>query len=155
MTNRSHITQRNGSSRMVLTDDIRPFPEQIRFSLERMNGTTFWAWSLWRAPEGANLLASLPFSDEYMQCAGSAQALTIEVRIVGSDGTARQYTVGKPNGTTDGALTKSISWDDGRHSTKVYPHEVFTAEEAADVFYAYYLSNAVDDPYVLREHGQS
>lgn len=52
-----------------------------------------------------------------------------------------------------GELTESISWDDGRRSTKVYAHEVFTADEAAEVFYAYFLTDKVAEPYVLRELG--
>lgn len=146
---RSHITQRNGASRMPLVDDIRPYEDQIRFTLNRMDGTTFWAWSLWRAPEGADLLEALPLSDEYLQCAGSAEAMTIELRMPAGDGAARQYTVGKPGGDAD-AAPETIPWDDGRRSTEVLPHEVFTADDAADVFGAYFRAGEVGAPYVLR-----
>lgn len=151
MTKPSHITQRNGSSRMVLIDDIRSHAEQIRFSLNRMNGESFWAWALWRAPEGTDLLASIPLSDEYIQCAGSAQAMTIEMRTLESDRSARQYTVGRPGGDTEGNPTEVIRWDGGGHSKKVFPSEVFTADEAAEVFYAYFRTDKVTEPYILRE----
>lgn len=151
MTGPRHITQRNASSRTVLVDDIRPYEDQIRFTLNRMNGTTFWAWSLWRAPEGANLLESLPFSEEYLQCAGSAEAMTIEIRAVSDGEGARQYTVGKAGGAADGP-EETIRWDDGRHSTALSPHEVFTADEAAEVFSAYFRTGGIGDGYALRRH---
>lgn len=42
MTQATHIVQSNGRSRGPLTDSVRPFPDQIGFSLNRMNGTSFW-----------------------------------------------------------------------------------------------------------------
>ena len=78
MTKPTHITQRNGRSRGALLDEFRPYSEQIRFVLLQMNGSSFWAYSLWRAPEGADLLESIPFSEEYMQCAGTADALALD-----------------------------------------------------------------------------
>lgn len=151
MTRPTHISQMNGSSRGALIDDFRPYPEQIRYAVNQMDGSSFWAWSLWRAPEGADLLESIPFNDEYMQCAGTAEALTIEIRRLDPDGTAHQYTIGKPGGERVGEPTEVIHWDEGRHSTTVFPHEVFTADEAAVIFYTYFLTDAVSQPYELRE----
>ncbi|MDJ1114601.1 hypothetical protein [Microbacterium dauci] len=73
MTEPTHIVQSNGFSRMPLIDTLRPFEEQLRFTLNRMDGATLWAYSLWRAPEGASLRASLPFSDEYLQSAATGR----------------------------------------------------------------------------------
>ena len=88
MTKWTHIRQFDGFSRGPLTDTVRPYPDQIRHALTTMNGTSKWAYSLWRAPEGADLLEDIPFSDEYLQCAGSVEAMTIEVRIVDDEGEA-------------------------------------------------------------------
>lgn len=151
MTKPTHIDQMNGRTRGAFLDDLRPYPDEIRFVLNRMNGTSFWAWSLWRAPEGADLLESIPFSEEYMQCAGTAKALALEVRRLDPDGTAHQYAIGKPGGDLTGEPTEVIRFDNGRHSTTVYPHEVFTADEAAVVFYTYFLTNEVSQPYELRD----
>ncbi|KQR48123.1 hypothetical protein ASF87_04140 [Microbacterium sp. Leaf161] len=151
MNQPTHIRQINDSVRGALVDYVRPYPDQIRFSLNQMNGMSTWAWSLWRAPEGADLLESIPLSGKYMQCAGAADALTIEVRRLDTDGTAHQYTIGKPDGDLSGAPTEVIHWDEGRHSTTVYPHEVFTADEAAVIFYTYFLTDMVSQPYELRD----
>jgi hypothetical protein len=151
MTEPTHVASHNNYVRGALVDYFRPYPEQIRFSLCQLDGTSSWSYSLWRAPEGADLLDSIPFSEEYMQCAGTADALALEVRRIEDDGTPHQYAIGKPGGDCTGEPTEVIHFDDGRHSTTVYPHEVFTADEAAVVFYTYFLTNEVSQPYELRD----
>jgi len=148
----THVQQVNGSSRSALLDSMRPYPEQIRFTLNRMNGTSFWAYSLWRAPKGTNVVEDTPLSEEYIQCAGSAEAMTIEVRTLDPDdaSVAYQFTIGKP-GDYSGEPTATIAWDDGRHTAKVYPSEIFTADEAATAFYTYFETNGVTRFYNLRE----
>jgi hypothetical protein len=147
----THVTQSNGQSRGPFVDSVRPYPYQLRSTLRRMNGTSFWAYAMWRAPDGADLLADVPLSDEYLQCAGRADAMTVELRTLDPDGTAHQYVVGRPGGDDTGEPTEVVRWDDGRHGTTVHPHEVFPADEAADAFYAYFLTDEVAGPYVLRE----
>jgi hypothetical protein len=151
MSTPTHIRQLDGFSRGPLIDSVRPFPDQIRHALSTMDGRSKWGYSLWRAPEGANLLEDIPLSDEYLQCAGSADALTIEVRIVDGDGTARQYALGRLSPGSPAEPSVAISWDRGRHSTTVSPNEVFTADEAAQIFYAYFLTDRVPETYRLRE----
>lgn len=149
MAHRTHIEQSNGYSRGPLIDTIRPYREAIQFALNRLNGQTNWAYSLWRAPEGSDLLEDIPLSDEYIQSAGTATAMTVEIRVLDAEKTAHQYVVGKPGQEQTGEPTEVIRWE--QNSTKIYPHEVFTADEAAEVFYAYYLTNRVPESYVLRE----
>jgi hypothetical protein len=150
MASDTHVTQSNGFSRGPLINSIRPYQDQLRFSLGRMNGTTFWAYSLWRAPDGADLRDDVPLSESYLQCAGSAEALTIELRQLDEEGTPHQWVVGKPGEAPSGPPTAVIRWDDGKHSTTVHPHEVFTAAEAGDVFVAYFLTDAVPAQCTLR-----
>ena len=151
MTTPTHIVQLNGFARSPLVDVARPYEDQIRFSVRRMDGAKLWAYSLWRAPDGADLLAEIPFSEEYIQCAGDAEGVTVEVRVVDEAGMAHQYTVGKPTGGDDSEPTETIRWDEGRHSTKMHPHEVFTLDEAADLFVAYYRDDRVPADHTLRE----
>lgn len=151
MSKPTHIVQSNGNSRGPLGNRVRPYPDQIRVSLNAMDGTDFWAYSLWRAPEGADLLESIPFADDYIQSAGSAMAMTVEVRLTDAAGVERQYVVGKPDTVPEGEPSEVVRWDDGRYSTTVFAGEVFTADEAAEVFYAYFLTDRVPDGYPLRE----
>lgn len=148
----THIRQLDGSRRDALVDDVRPYPDQIRHSLNRLNGSSEWGYSLWRAPDGTDPRVEVTESEEYMQSAGSAEAMTIEIRKVDHEGTAHQFTVGRSEERSTDDLTEVIAWDNGRFSTKVHPSEVFTADEAAKVFYTYFLHGDVTEPYVLREH---
>ncbi|MGH7218060.1 MAG: hypothetical protein ACREGE_01250 [Candidatus Microsaccharimonas sp.] len=148
----THVQQVNGSSRSALLDSMRPYPEQIRFTLNQMNGTSFWAYSVWRAPKGADVVEDTPLSEEYIQCIGSAEAMILEVRTLDPDdpSVAYQFTIGKP-GDYSGRPLETLIWDNGRRSMKVYSGEVFTADEAATVFYTYFESNGVTRFYNLRE----
>ncbi|GAA3599104.1 hypothetical protein GCM10022198_24180 [Klugiella xanthotipulae] len=152
MTERTHIRQLDGVSRGPLIDTVRPYPDQIRYSLNRLDGSSAWSYSLWRTPEGADLLEDIPLSETYMQCAGAAAAMTVEVRLETSEGVFRQYVVGKPLNEHAEAPTEVISWGQREQDrTQVYSNEVFTADEAAEVFYDYFLTDKVSGLYVLRE----
>lgn len=151
MSRHTHVVESNGYSRGPLIDSVRPYPDAIRFALNRLNGTSFWAYSLWRAPAGTDFLKDIPLSDEYVQSAGTAQVMTVEVRVLDANGAAHQYVIGKPGDRPAGAPTEVIHWEDGRHSTTVYPNEMFTADEAADVFYVYFQTDEVPESYTLRE----
>lgn len=58
-----------------------------------MNGTTFWAYSLRRPPEGADLLDDLPLSESSLQCAGSAEAGDVFVACFLTDAVPAQCTL--------------------------------------------------------------
>lgn len=70
--------------------------EEIGQLLERMDGLDIFAVSLWALPEGKRLddvdLKAWP--KEYIQCAGSANRLTVEIRRVES-GTPHQFVIGR------------------------------------------------------------
>lgn len=149
----THVQQVNDSVRNALLDNMRPYPGQIRFVLGQMNGTSFWKYRLWRAPKGSNVMKDKPFSEEYIQCTGSAEAMTIEVRTLDpdDDSVAYQFVIGKPDDYV-GKPSATITWDDGqRTSEKLYLSEIFTADEAATVLYTYFETNGVTKFYNLRE----
>lgn len=155
MTEPTHIQMTNGGSTSVLLDSIRPYEEQIRFVIKRMDGMKLWAYCIWRVPEGLETLNPKTWDngqEEYLQCAGSADALTIELRVLDGDGAAHQFVLGKEAATPTGEPTEEISWSNGEYKVKVYPHEVFSAEEAGDAFCDYYKNGMeMAGPYVVRE----
>lgn len=83
-----------------------------------------------------------------MQAAGSAEAMTVEVRLPGPDGESRLYTIGRPEPADGTTILVPIS---DTRAVRVFSNEVFTANEAAVIFYPYYLTDVVSQPYVLRE----
>ncbi|APA98535.1 hypothetical protein [Nocardia seriolae] len=86
---------------------------------------------------------------QYLQCAGAADALSVEIRTI-VDGTPRLFILGRP-GDYHGEPTVTIPFQRGNHELHVYPAEVFTADEAAQMFYSYYRTGALEGDYHLRE----
>ncbi|MDJ1114600.1 hypothetical protein [Microbacterium dauci] len=76
--------------------------------------------------------------------------MTIEVRTVDASGIATQFVVGKPADDA-GDATETITWDGGTQRTLVSANEVFTADEAAEVFSAHFRTDEVPAGYTLRE----
>ena len=57
---------------------------QITTHLQEMNGVEKWSLSMWRVPHAPDESDTTPpFTSDYIQCAGSADAMTIEVRVAG------------------------------------------------------------------------
>ncbi|MEV7800616.1 hypothetical protein AB0O14_16125 [Microbacterium foliorum] len=132
-----------------LTDDYRPIPDQLRRMLGLLDAKQEWTYSIWRGADPTNIVGFRePANDSFMQAAGSADAMTVEVRLPGPDGESHLYTVGRPD-PADGT-TALIPISDDR-AVRVFSNEIFTADEAAVIFYTYYLTDAVSQPYVLRE----
>lgn len=132
-----------------VTDGYRPISEELRFVLGQLDGERKYSYVIWRAehPE-KRYVTPEDMTDFFMQAAGSADQMTVEVRLSGPDGESHLYTVGRP-GPADGTTTLIPISDD--RAVRVFSNEVFTADEAAVIFYTYYLTDAVSQPYVLRE----
>lgn len=150
MTNqRTHAQQFTSGQMGWITENRRPAPEHLRLMLRRLDAADECTYSIWRGADPTNIVGFRePATDSFMQAAGSADALTVEVRLPGPDGESRLYTVGRPE-SADGRTTL-IPISDTR-AVRVFSNEVFTADEAAVIFYTYYLTDAVSQPYVLRE----
>lgn len=145
---RTHIVMSNSESTGPLLDNLRPYPEQIRFALNQMNGDTFWEYRLWRAPADANLLETLPDSGGYLQCGGRAEAMTLQWRRLDADGVTHQYAVGKSDVPQD-APAVHFAARTGGSVGDVPADQVFTADEAARVVHHYFLTDTVPDGYRL------
>lgn len=147
----THIRQVNGSHREAFRNNMRPYPETVRSTLNKMDGTLFWAFALWRAPKGTDFSKDLPESSTYMQCIGSAEAMMVEVSHPDPDDPNVVYRliVGKP-GDYSGEPSETLIWNEGRQSARVYPGELFTADEAAAILYGYFDATAVAKYYRFR-----
>ncbi|MDH5135370.1 MULTISPECIES: hypothetical protein [unclassified Microbacterium] len=105
-------------------------------------------YSIWRGADPSSIIGfQQPLTDSFIQAAGSADQMTVEVRLPAPDGEPHLYTVGRPE-PADGTTLIPISQT---RAVRVFSNEVFTADEAAVIFYTYYLTDAVAQPYVLRE----
>lgn len=150
MTRRTHVTTTNGKSHMFLIDSVRPYRDQIARVLGLLDGDDRWSYTLWRAPLGHDVdqIDYSIYPRAFLQAGGTADRLAMEVRYVEDDGKERQYAVGKPGSQYTGDPTEMVII--GGNEFHVCPNEVFTAEEATDVFYGYFQNDRVPDEYPLR-----
>ena len=147
------ISSKGGESYHFLDDILLSYRDQIRRELGLLDGSNkWWAFSLWRGPEGVDLdeIDLDEFPKQFMQSGGSAEAMTVEVRFIEDDGVGRLYSVGRPGGDYSGEPSVKIPLRDDQYTT-VYPNEAFTADEAADIYYHYFQTDRVPDKYPLRE----
>src|SRR5260370_26113820 len=117
--------------------------------LGRLDGSRSFSLLLWKLPPAKHLDETNPGRDanEYIQCAGSAERMTVEVRRL-AGGTYEHFVVGRgPNGENHG-IEETIAGDGVK--TLVAPNEVFTAEEGADLFHSSNQTGWVRPGYVRR-----
>lgn len=77
----THITTVNGTTSVPLTDRQGPIDEVLAGYLSRLDGKVLSSIALWRLPEGVLLgepKAHTASDDNYLQSAGSAEAMTIK-----------------------------------------------------------------------------
>ncbi|WP_279064551.1 hypothetical protein [Dermabacter hominis] len=101
-------------------------------TLERMDGENLHSLVLWHYPADEEF-ASSDYLDQYLQCAGTAERLTIEFRYTRSDGTYVHFVLcrGEPEGDEASAIHP-------RHPCcQVYAEVVWIAAEAARIFDSY------------------
>ena len=118
-----------------------------------LEGYKRYALVVWALPEGVDHVDDVPRDSvalsNYMQCGGSTQAMTVEVRVTQEDGSYEHYVVArKPVADSDAWTT--ITWVGNRMPVQVHPEEVFTGEQAAPVFRAYIEGGVIPPRELLR-----
>ena len=145
----THVQQNSLGHRRWLTDAYRPIPDQLHRMLSFLDGESRFSYSIWRGADPSSTVGYREYAtDSFIQAAGSAGSMTVEVRLLGADGDYHLYTVGRPE-RAEGTITL-IPISESR-AVRVFSDEIFTADEAALIFYTYYLTDTVSQPYVLRE----
>ncbi|MET0702835.1 MAG: hypothetical protein ABWY93_24555 [Mycobacterium sp.] len=137
-----------------MVSQIGPQPRRDFFAkvLERRNGQKRWGLGLSPIPDGTtyeDMLKDGRDFDTYLQAGGSAEALTVE--LFKPDGAqwdcdSVRYVVGHPH-EPGLPVDVEISMPG---ELKVTAAEVFTAQEAADLFDAYHQTGELPPGYALR-----
>lgn len=147
-SSRTHGQQFTSGQMGWITENRRPVADHLRLMLGRLDGVSELTYSIWRGADPSSIIGfQKPLTDSFIQAAGSADQMTVEVRLAAPDGETHLYTVGRPE-PADGTTLIPISQT---RAVRVFSNEVFTADEAAGIFYTYYLTDAVAQTYVLRE----
>lgn len=129
---------------------------QFAQPLERFDGLERSSLTVSKIPEGRYYedltdIEKISMSENYIQAAGSAEAMSVEVRRRDEDGTSRLYIVGHPGHRNDKPDVR-IPFHNGKHALTVYSNEVFDASEAADLFLSWVTDGRIDENiYGLRE----
>lgn len=146
----THVLTSNGISRMEIPNDDRT-EFVIRRAPTLLDGSERFATSLSRLPEGMRLWHELPdsWADLFLQAAGSAAAMMVEVRQANPDGSESLYKLARPLPEGERSTgTIDITWN-GRIDS-VPAEEAFDAAEAGDIFWHYYQYGTVPEHYELR-----
>ncbi len=124
-------------------------PETVCDLLLHLNGVERFSLVLFGIP-GSKSLDEIPREQwglEYLQCAGSAEAMTVETRVL-EDGEYRQYVLGRGDADHSAEPSVTIPWD--QFTVSVLDDEVFTAEEASPLFISYLETGAPPSTVSLR-----
>jgi hypothetical protein len=142
----------NGASIANLINGPRSYEDNLQRMVSLLGKSGRSTFALSRLPDGKDIWdvtrESLP--SVFLQAAGTADAMTIEWRRIEQDGTERLYTVGH-DGPRDGEPPVTIDFLGGTACALVYPDEVFTEDEAGEIFVHYFHTLTVPDHYALRE----
>ncbi len=82
----------------------------------------------------------------YIQCGGSKQACTVEIRIYEHDGSYRHYAVGQKNGA-ESETTVQMS----HGAVRVEQREVLTHWEAIELFKCFFAGEDIPPTFIMRE----
>jgi hypothetical protein len=131
----------------------RTATERAARMLTTLDGVERLTYSVWRGTRPESIVVrSSDVGESFVQAAGSAEAMTVEVRLPGPDGRGHLHTVGKQAPVSEDSVLIPTS---AERAVRVFSNEVFTADEAADVFAQYIDSGAVGEPFTLRERDLS
>ena len=148
----THAVTVNGRTSFELEPQPGDGCDELRESLARLDGTAFFAFCLWRLPDG------VPFdrvdldseSQEYIQCAGGVSGrFTCEIRQLGLDGRASHEVIGRRgDGESSTELAEFIRW--AEHGTPVQRNEVLDLDELVELFASYLASGGIPSSYSTR-----
>ncbi|MGK2853895.1 MAG: hypothetical protein ACSLE3_07280 [Microbacteriaceae bacterium] len=133
-------TKGSGSSRLQFVSPLR-----------QLNGVERWFVTFYALPAGRSYDdVRYEETPEYIQAGGRAERLMLDIRKCGDNqwgADAVRYVIGH---ALDEHLPLDVPIELTRGPEFVSAAEVFEAEEAADIFYAYYQTGDIPPGYVLR-----
>jgi hypothetical protein len=148
----THVLEYDGGA-LVASLGGRVDIDEFAAPLRRFNGTSQFALTLWRLPDGMDYddaRRAGQDATEYLQAAGSPDAITVEIRRTGGSEWGAdwvRYVVGHAN-NEDEPLDVPVTLP---HSTEMINRaEVFGPDEAADLFVRYYTTGDIPAEYALR-----
>ncbi|MCV7286687.1 hypothetical protein H7J87_15270 [Mycolicibacterium wolinskyi] len=149
----THVLEYNGGSTIVSIGSNRgrwAFDRPLR----NRDGKERWGLMLWALPPGFDdkvPVKDLPLT-EFLQAGGSAEAMSLQIKKPGGQQWGAdyvKYAVGHPHPDEEKPAV-DVEIELPQETLHVTTFEVFNAEEAADLFYAYYATGDIPHDYTLR-----
>lgn len=123
--------------------------DYFRHVLGLIDGDGRYTYCMWRGSNPESIVVRRDdIGETFLQAAGSADAMTIEVRLLDTNNNGKLYTIGRQESASD--AKQLIPMSDER-AIEVFSNEVFTSDEAATIFNHYYLTETIPETYTLRE----
>ena len=146
---RTHVMEYSGETVASMGRGVGPL--QFLGPLRALNGAERWNIVFYALPPGKSYedIAGEP-TLEYLQAAGKADAMTIEIRKPGGEQWGAdwvRYVVGHPH---DGNPPLDVPIDFPNSTQTVSAAEIFDAEEAAQLFMSYHRTGDIPAEYILR-----
>lgn len=148
----THVVEYSGGRSVTSIDEYADVDEFAR-PMRIFDGVERFALTLWALPSGMDYDKAVKCGKdalEFIQAGGSAEALTVDMRKSGGTRWGVdwvRYVVGRPHGG-DEPLDVPIKLP--RVTEFVGRSEVFTPDEAAELFYSYYKTGDIPPGYTLR-----
>lgn len=148
------IIKVSGRTSMQLRDEFGPYEEQLHRNLRLLDGTGRSSFLLFHVPDDSGWpdgpgFKAAEYDQEYLQSAGRADAMTIEIRrLEDTDGMFHQYALGRP---APAPIRPEVEINWGQNSMTVPANEVFDADGAVTIYFHYLQHRTIPDTYTLRE----
>jgi hypothetical protein len=148
----THVIEYDGG---VLVQEIGGHRDVSTFAnpLRRFNGRDQWALTLFALPDDMTydqMQAAKREPTEYLQAGGTPDTVTMEIRKPGGHQRGAnwvRYAVGHPH---DGNPPLDVPIQLPHSTQMISKPEVFTADEAAELFHSYYVTGDLPSKYALR-----
>lgn len=144
------VLRTNGRSSQAWPPPTDDPQERLAGAFGRMDGERLFTFLLWQLPADVSFEGGLGGATpvEFIQCAGSADALAVEVRE--HDATAGDYVLSVLGraGEEPGQKDVTIRWRD--HSTLIHRNERWTSDGATELFLAWWRNGGAVPDGVLR-----
>jgi len=138
------VLETNASSSSAFPHPTDDPDEKLRGAFGRMDGDGLFAFLLWELPPDRSFESGLRGIEpqEFLQCAGAADALTVELRERDEGGGYVLWTLGRADEDA-GPQDVVIEWRG--NSKDVHRSERWTSEGAAELFLTYWRTRALPE----------
>ncbi|MDT5095658.1 MAG: hypothetical protein QOH60_5021 [Mycobacterium sp.] len=146
----THVAENNRSSGWMsnFTEEI---PGQLAAIINRLGDGEYEYYLIYPLPADAEY-DEVVHPTEWLQTAGSAERLTVEIKRLDDDGVHRLYTVGRADAANESNASEAVRRGDVEYAVR--PSEVLTAADALTLFQHYYDHHEIPQGWHLREQAE-